>query len=163
MTAEIALVVAMDENGLIGAGGGMPWRLPADLRHFKRTTMGHVLLMGRKTFQSIGRALPGRDNVVLSRDPGFGAEGVCVVGSPEAALAMVSPGQALMVVGGAQVYELCLPMATRIVLTHIHARFQGDTWFPAWGPTEWTEQTREDHAGDGRNPHAYSFIDLKRR
>lgn len=164
MTAEICLVVAMDEGGLIGADGGLPWHLPEDLKHFKRTTMGHALLMGRKTFESIGRPLPGRDNLVLSRDPAFSPpEGVKVVRTPEQALARVRDREALMVMGGAQIYALFLPQAHRMHLTRVHARFEGDTYFPAWQAQAWEERQRQDHAPDERNPHAYSFIELVRR
>jgi len=164
MSPEICLIVAMDEGGLIGADGRLPWRLPEDLKHFKRTTMGHMLLMGRKTYESIGRPLPGRENVVLSRDPGFSPpEGVTVVRTPEQALACAADREAIMVMGGAQVYALFLPRAHRIYLTRVHARFEGDTLFPDWNLGEWAERGREDHVADARNPHDYSFIELVRR
>lgn len=164
MSPEICLIAAMDEGGLIGADGGLPWRLPEDLKHFKRTTLGHMLLMGRKTFESIGRPLPGRANVVLSRDPAYSPpEGVTVVRTPEQALSRASGREALMVMGGAQIYALFLPRAHRIHLTRVHARFEGDTFFPEWAPGEWEEIGREPHAADDRNPHAYSFIELVRR
>lgn len=161
---RISLIVAMDENGLIGAGGGMPWHLPDDLRHFKRTTMGKPIFMGRRTFESIGRALPGRDNIVLSRDPDYRAEGCRTVTSFKQARELVC-GQTneIVVIGGAQIYALALPKAHRIYLTRIHELFEGDTYFPVLDCDQWEQVSRERVAADARNPYPHSFIVLRRR
>jgi len=159
---DISLVVAMDENRLIGAGGGLPWRLPADLKHFKNVTMGHPMVMGRRTWESIGRPLPGRASIVVTRKPGYRAEGAIVVDSPEAAVAAAGDCDELMVIGGAQLYGEMVPGANRIYLTEIHAAFEGDTWFPALPEDEWACVSREDFDKDERNPHDYSFLVLER-
>lgn len=159
---RITFVVAMDETGLIGAGNGLPWRLPADLRHFKRTTLGHPILMGRRTFESIGRPLPDRSNLVLTRDASFDAPGCRVVHSLNEAVAAADDASELMVIGGAQVYAQCLPRVDRIVLTRVHARFTGDTRFPDPDLAGWREVSREDHTADERNPYPYSFSVLER-
>lgn len=159
---EISLVVAMDENRLIGANKRLPWRLPADLRHFKRITMGHPIVMGRRTWESIGRPLPGRTNIVVTRQPGYAAEGALVVDSPEAAMEAAGDCDELMVIGGARLYEEVLAGAHRIYLTEIHAEFDGDTWFPELNEDEWVCVSREDFEKDERNPYDYSFLVLER-
>lgn len=163
-SVQISLVVAMDENGLIGAAGGLPWRLPADLKHFKRRTLGRPILMGRRTFESIGRPLPGRDNLVLSRDPAFVVDGVRRVADIDAAVdwARAQNVDELVVIGGAQVYALVLPRVDRLVLTRVHAACAGDTWFPELDWSAWHEVARETHAADDRHGYAFSFIDLER-
>lgn len=159
---RISLVVAMDENRLIGAGNGLPWRLPADLKHFKSTTMGHPIVMGRRTWESIGRALPGRTNIVVSRRPGYRAEGGIVVDSIESAKEAAGDRDELMVIGGAEIFEQCLAEATRIYLTQVHATFEGDAYFPDLGENEWICMSREDFHKNERNPYDYSFIVLER-
>jgi dihydrofolate reductase len=159
---RISIVVAMDRNRLIGAGNGLPWRLPADLQHFKAITMGKALLMGRKTYESIGRALPGRTNIVVSRDPAFRAPGCIVVGSIAQALARPECGEELMVIGGGTFYEQLLPRADRIYLTLVDAELAGDTWFPLLDPAEWRETAREERGPDERNPYRCSFRVLDR-
>lgn len=162
---RVSIIVAMDENGLIGADGGMPWHLPADLRHFKKTTMGKPILMGRRTHESIGRPLPGRDNLILTRDPDYRAEGCHVfTGLADArAHARESGAKELMVIGGAQVYALALPKAKRLYLTRVHDAFQGDTWFPDIDFEEWEQIERHRYPAGERNLHPYSFITLRRR
>ncbi len=160
---EISLIAAMDRNRLIGAGNRLPWRLPADLAHFKALTLGKPVLMGRKTFESIGRPLPGRENLVLSRDPAFAPEGVRVVRSIDEACAVASAAPELMVAGGASLYALLLPRATRLCLTFIEAEFEGDAWFPEYDTALWVERSIERHAPDERNPWAYRFVTLGRR
>lgn len=152
MTADchVVLVAAVARNGVIGAAGGMPWHLPADLRHAKELTMGHPLLMGRATFEAIGRPLPGRPCVVLTRDPYWHHPGVTVVRSVEQALAVLTPGP-VMVFGGGQVYAQALPYADRLEITHIDAEPEGDTHFPPIDPQRWREVAREDHDG-------YAFV-----
>lgn len=162
---RISLIVAMDENGLIGAGGSLPWHLPADLGHFKRTTVGKPILMGRRTHESIGRPLPERDNIVLTRDPDYRADGCTVVTSfGEARSHAREAGAAeLMVIGGAQIYALALPKARRIYLTRVHDAFAGDTYFPDIDFEEWEQIERHRYPGSERNPYPYSFITLRRR
>jgi dihydrofolate reductase len=159
---EISLVVAMDEDRLIGAHNALPWRLPADLKHFKRTTMGHPMVMGRCTWDSIGKALPGRLNIVVTSKPGYGAEGAVVVDSIEAAKGAAGDCDELMVIGGARIFEQVLPDADRIYLTEIHARFEGDTWFPQISEDQWICVSREDFHKDDKNPWDYSFMVLER-
>lgn len=153
----------MDCNRLIGVKGDLPWRLPADLRFFKRTTLGHPLLMGRRTWESLPRKpLPGRRNIVLTRQPGFGAEGAEVVSGLGDALRLVANDDELMVIGGAQVYAACLAGAERLYLTEVEGDFEGDTWFPALDAGEWRELHAERHEADERNPHAMRFVTLQR-
>lgn len=155
----VTLVVARADNGVIGRDNALPWRLPADLRHFKRLTLGKPVIMGRRTFESIGKPLPGRENIVLTRDTGWQAAGVTVAAGLDTALANDAPE--VSVIGGAQVYAVALPLADRIYLTEVHATPDGDTVLPPFGP-EWQEVAREDHAAEGDQP-AYSFVTLERR
>ncbi len=152
----------MDENRLIGVDGGLPWKLSNDLKQFKRLTVGKVVLMGRKTWQSLGRPLPDRENWVLTRDASFRADGARVFG--ELADAVREAGdRELMVIGGAEIYREALPIATRIFLTRVHAKVKGDTWFPELDVAAWRETAREDHPADDRHAHAYSFVTLERK
>ncbi len=157
------MIAAMDRNRLIGVENRLPWRLPADLAHFKRVTMGKPVIMGRHTFESLGRPLPGRLNIVVSRDPGFTAGGCTVVHSLEEALAVASRHEEIMVIGGASFYAQTLPRARRLYLTLIEGEFEGDTFFPVLDPRDWQETNRVDHAPDERNPYPYSFVVLERR
>jgi dihydrofolate reductase len=161
--AALELVVAVAENDVIGRGNQLPWHLPADLRHFKSLTLGKPVLMGRKTYESIGRALPGRTNIVLSRSEGFAPGDCVVVKTLDDARIAAGAQPALMVIGGAEIYRQCLPLAGRIHLTLVHARIEGgDTLFAGWRGAEWDEASRERHESDDKNPHAYSFITLER-
>lgn len=155
----VSLVVARADNGVIGKDNALPWHLPADLRHFKRLTLGKPVIMGRRTFESIGKPLPGRENIVLTRDPDWRAEGVTVAAGLDIALA--NDVAEVSVIGGAQVYAVALPLADRIYLTEVHASPEGDTVLPPFGP-DWQEVAREHHAADGDQP-AYSFVTLERR
>jgi len=159
----ISLVVAMDRNRLIGTNKQLPWHLPADLRHFKEITMGKPILMGRKTWESIGRPLPGRINVVVTANPGFMAPGCIVMHSIEEALAAMGHHKELMVIGGADLYRQLLPRAERIYLTWVDHAFAGDTWFPELDKCDWKEVSRQDHGPDQKNPYPYSFIRLRRQ
>ncbi|MDX5445878.1 MAG: type 3 dihydrofolate reductase [Zoogloeaceae bacterium] len=159
----ISIVVAMDRNRLIGRGNTLPWHLPADLAHFKSVTMGKPILMGRKTYESIGRPLPGRHNIVITRNAGFAAPGCTVVTSVEAALAAAGAVPEIMLIGGAQLYAELLPRVGRIYVTRIDAAFEGDAWFPALDDGDWVETARSDHDPDERNPYPYSFRVLERR
>jgi dihydrofolate reductase len=160
-SAALELVVAVAENDVIGRGNQLPWHLPADLRHFKLLTLGKPVLMGRKTYESIGKALPGRTNIVLSRSPEFAPRDCLVVSTLEQARAAAGV-QALMVIGGAEIYRQCLPYASRIHLTLIHARIEGDTTFAAWRGGEWDSSCCERHEADDKNAYAFSFITLDR-
>jgi dihydrofolate reductase len=161
--AAVELVVAAAENDAIGRAGALPWHLPADLRHFKALTLGHHILMGRKTYESIGKALPGRTNWVLSRSPGFAPADCRMARTLDEAQAAAGSESPLMVIGGAQVYRLSLPAARRIHLTLVHTEIKdGDTFFADWRGPQWVESSREHHEADGNNAHAYSFITLER-
>jgi dihydrofolate reductase len=158
----LSLIAAMTEQRVIGENGQMPWHLPADLAWFKRNTLGKPIIMGRKTWDSIGRALPGRRNLVISRDPSFHAEGIERVASPEAALALVADVPEVMVIGGAQIYAHFLPHANRLYLTKINADLSGDTFFPYYNQYRWHELERTDYPADTKNPYPYSFLILER-
>ena len=160
---RISLVVAMASNGVIGRDNGLPWHLPADLQHFKRITMGKPILMGRKTWESIGRPLPGRTSIVITRDTGYTAPGCIVVHSIEDALqAAADLSDEAMVIGGAEFYRQVLPCTDTLYLTRIHADFEGDTFFPELDASEWREVERSDCEPDEKNPCRYSFIRLDR-
>lgn len=159
MSRDIMLIYARAANGAIGLGGDLPWRLPADLKHFKALTMGLPMIMGRKTFESLPGLLPGRRHIVLSRDAGWRAEGAELAADPYAALALAG-GETIAVIGGAAVFEAFLPLADRVELTQIHADYEGDTFMPPLGP-EWHETTREDHAAAGDYP-AFSFLTFRK-
>ena len=157
----ISLIVAVAENGVIGRNGDLPWRIPADLKFFKATTMGKPIVMGRKTWQSIGRPLPGRDNIVITRDRNFAAPGAIVVADFASAVAAAGAVPEVMVIGGAEIYEAALPHADRIYLTEVHAMPVGDTYLRAFEKTAWREVAREDHEADGDIP-GFSFVTLER-
>jgi dihydrofolate reductase len=154
---RVVLVAAVADNGVIGDDGTIPWRIPEDLRHFRAVTRGHPVVMGRLTFESIGRPLPERTNIVVTRTPGWSAEGVTVVGSVEQALALAGEGgQDVMVIGGAQVYAAAMAAADVQVLTEVHQQPAGDTHYPEFDRAEWVETRREAHEG-------YDFVWLERR
>jgi len=163
---DVTLVVARARNGVIGLNGAMPWHLPADLKRFKAITVGKPVVMGRKTFESIGKPLPGRQNIVLTRQADWRAEGVTVV--PNLAEAIAAAGLDprirghVMIIGGAEIYALALPIATRIELTEIDAEPAGDTFLPAFDPTRWQEIARVTHAPEADKP-GFAFITLERR
>jgi len=152
----LGLIAAVASNGVIGAHGGLPWRLPEDLRFFKLQTMGHPVIMGRRTWESIGRPLPGRRNIVVTRTAGLQAEGATVVDSLAAALAACAGEKEAFVIGGAELYRAALPVAERLVLTEIHREFDGDVRFPAFERANWRETRREAHvSADGI---AFDFV-----
>lgn len=160
---SVTLIVATDRQGGIGLGGGLPWRLPDDLRRFKALTLGKPVVMGRRTWDSIGRPLPGRLNIVVSRDPRRAIEGATVAATLEAALAAAGNVPEVCVIGGAEIYRLALPLADRVELTEVHANVGADTYFPPLDPAEWEEVAREDRAADERHAHPMSFVTLRRR
>ena len=160
MTREVVLLAAMDRRRGIGLRGGLPWHLPDDLRRFKRVTLGRTVLMGRKTALSIGRALPQRRNLVLTRAAQAPFDGMEAVASFDAAL---STGEgALVVIGGGEVYALALPHATRLDLTLVDADVGADTFFPPYDSRDWREVSREQHPADARHAHAFDFVELVR-
>ena len=154
--------MAAARNGVIGRDNGLPWRLPADLQHFKAVTLGKPVLMGRKTFDSIGKVLPGRANIVLTRDRHWQAPGVIVVHSIDEAFERVAGAAELAGIGGAEVFKQLLPLAARIYLTRVAADVAGDTLFPEIDVAEWKETERRRHPADGRNAYDMEFVTLQR-
>jgi dihydrofolate reductase len=159
----ISVIVAIDERGGIGLAGGLPWRLPDDLKRFKALTMGKPIVMGRRTYDSIGRPLPGRHNIVVSREAGRRIEGCTVVDSLAAALAAAGAVPEVFVIGGAELYRLALPLARTMYLTRVHATVGADTFLPALDDADWEEVAREEHPADERHAHSFSFVTLRRR
>ena len=159
---RIALIAAMAENGVIGRENRLPWRLPADLRRFKSVTMGKPVIMGRKTYESIGKPLPGRSNIVVTRDPDYRAPGCQVVHSLEQALEAGAGHTEVMVIGGAELYRQALGRAQRMYLTLVRAEVEGDTLFPDIEPQQWRELERESHRADEKNQYDYDFVILQR-
>lgn len=165
----LSIIVAAARNGVIGSNNALPWHLPGDLRYFKRITMGKPVVMGRRTFESIGRLLPGRTNIVVTRQPDYAFEGLRVVASLEQALALaedialIDGVEELMVIGGAEIYRAALPLAARIYLTEVHADVEGDAFLPAIEWSEWREISRQQFAADDGNPYPYSFVVFERR
>ncbi len=160
---ELTLIAAMAKNRIIGAVGGMPWHLPADLAHFKRVTMGHPVLMGRKTFESIGRPLPGRRNIVLSRSATGLPDGVEQFSSLDQALAALTDSVSVMVIGGGEIYRQTLAQANRLVLTFIDADIDGDTRFPEFASSDWRLSQMQARPADERNAHPLVFAEFERR
>ena len=159
----ISIIVAMNEAGVIGKGGGLPWHLPADLTWFKSQTLGKPVLMGRKTFHSIEGPLPGRRNIVLSRQEGFVPNGCTVAKSVDDALKEAGGAEELMVMGGAECYRAFLPLAKRLYLTVVHGEIEGDTAFPDYDRSEWREKFRQDRPADEANRFALTFLILERK
>lgn len=157
----ITLIAAMGKNRAIGLAGRMPWHLPAELQHFKQATMGKAIVMGRKTWQSIGRPLPGRQNIVISRNTSFTAVGADVAGSLEAALE-ISGSEDVMVIGGGQLYCLALPYADRMILTLIDIEPAADTWFPHWDSGQWEVLKEQNFQADDKNGLAYRIVEFAR-
>lgn len=163
---SIEIVVAVAENGIIGKDGDMPWRLPSDLQHFKQVTMGCPIIMGRATWDSIGRPLPGRVNIVISRAAPAVPDGVIIVASPDAALAACADAEKAMIIGGGQIYKIFEPMAKVVHLTEVHAKPDGDTSFTLSAPDDWVELERARFSAgekDINDSADYSFVTLTRR
>ncbi|MEE9351803.1 MAG: type 3 dihydrofolate reductase [Thiotrichaceae bacterium] len=159
----LSMIAGMAHNRVIGKDNQLPWHLPADLGWFKRTTMGKPIIMGRKTHESIGKPLPGRQNIIISTNTGLKLAGCDVVNSPEAAIELVQNEPEIMVIGGALIYELFLPHADRLYLTHVDAEIDGDAFFPDYeAGAEWEKVFQEDHIADERNAYNYSFQQLNR-
>ena len=160
----VSFIVALSENSVIGAGNRLPWRLPDDMKWFRRHTLGKPMIMGRRTFESFGsRPLPERPNIILTRTPGFSAPGCIIVESPAAALAAAAPAPEVMVIGGEAVFRLYLDQVERLYLTRVHATIDGDTSFPATNTSEWAETYREEHPADARHAYAFSWVILEKR
>ena len=159
----ITIVVAMAKDRVIGRDGQTPWHLPGDLARFRGLTMGKPIVMGRRTHESIGRALDGRHNIVVSRNPGFQAPGCTVVPSLDTAFEAASGAIEIVVVGGGSIYAQTLPLATRVYLTLVHAAIDGDVRFPEIEPGQWREVSRDEHAADTRHRYAWSAIELEKR
>ncbi|MDO7084351.1 type 3 dihydrofolate reductase [Pseudocolwellia sp. AS88] len=153
----LSMVVATANNRVIGKDNDMPWHLPADLAYFKKTTLGKPVIMGRKTYESIGRPLPGRQNIVISRDINYKAEGVETVTSVDAALALVSEVEEVMVIGGGAIYQHCLPAADRLYITHIEAEIEGDTQFPFYDTNIWKKVSSSKYLADDKNAFNLDF------
>lgn len=155
----ISLIAAMANNRVIGKDNDMPWHMPADLAHFKKVTLGKPVIMGRKTFESIGRPLPGRKNIVLTRSSSWTHDGVDVVSSPEQALANVNDAEEVMIIGGGNIYKQFLTQADKLYLTFIDLEVEGDTQFPDWQQAgNWTQLEVESHEADEKNNHKYQFV-----
>ena len=160
----ISLMWAMDNNHVIGNNNQLPWHLPEDLKFFKRTTMGHPIAMGRKTWDSIGRPLPGRENIVITRNPEFLCEGCTVLNSVEALLEFSQQNaDEIFVIGGAEIFKLILPYADKLYLTRIYDEFKGDTFFPELNMEEWSLLSREQGIKDEKNPYDYEFMIYERK
>ncbi len=164
----MSLIVAMSDNRVIGRNNEMPWHLPEDLKFFKRITMGKPIIMGRNTFESIGKPLPGRANIVITRNPDYHADGVHVVASVEEAIELSGQLTApdleaeIMVIGGSQIFAETLPIADRIYLTELHTKIEGDVFFPRFPRDQWQEIARENRPATPENPFTYSFLILER-
>jgi dihydrofolate reductase len=157
----IVIIAAMARNRAIGLDGSMPWHLPRELRHFRETTMGKPIVMGRKTWESIGRVLPGRQNIVVTRNRNYVAEGCDVTGSLQEALS-AAQGEEVMIIGGGQLYAQAMPHADRMILTQVDCAPQADPWFPAWNGEEWCETDSRSELPDEKNPLAYRVVVLTR-
>ena len=161
---KIVLIAAFAQNRVVGINNSLPWHLPEDLKYFKRTTTGKAIIMGRKTYDSIGRPLPNRTNIVISRNSELKIEGVKVVDSLQAAIDLakevnfINGVEEVMVIGGASIYEEALPKADRLYLTHVHAEVKGDAYFPEVDFSQWQEISRDDYAASESNPYDYSFV-----
>ncbi|RDE18165.1 dihydrofolate reductase [Motiliproteus coralliicola] len=166
---QLALIVAQSDNRVIGRNNALPWHLPEDLKYFKSVTMGKVIIMGRKTYESIGRPLPGRTNLVVSRDPEYRADGITVVNSLEQAIEQaqavseINGADEALIIGGANLYEQALPQVQRLYLTQVHHQIHGDAHFPELVMDQWQQQSRQDFAAVEPNPYDYSFIVLERK
>jgi len=160
----LSMIVAHADNRIIGKDNDMPWHLPADLAYFKKTTLGKPIVMGRKTYESIGRPLPGRQNIVISRDPTFSAEGVDSATSVEQALALAGNVEEVMVIGGGAIYAHCLPAAHRLYVTHIDANIEGDTQFPDYGAEQqWQRISSEKQSANEKNLYDLDFCIYERK
>lgn len=162
-TQRISIIAALSENRVIGVSNTLPWRLPADLRRVRALTTGHHIIMGRKNYESIGKPLPHRTNIVVTRNPAYAAPGCIVAHSLNEALEIATDDPEVFIFGGAELYAQTLARADRLYLTLIHAQIPGDRYFPALDWSDWKEMERERHAADDQHPYPYSFITLERK
>ncbi len=160
---RLSIVVAMDSNRLIGKDNGLPWHLPADLAFFKKLTTGNTILMGRKTFDSIGRPLPNRRNIIITRNADIEIAGCEVVNSIEKALSLVQSETEVMVIGGAKLYQQILPIADRLYITQVEGEFDGDTYFPPYDEKNWRQVSCESHLADKKNNHPCHFVVFEKK
>ena len=160
---KLSLIAVVSRNNVIGKDNKMPWHLPADLQFFKTTTLGKPIIMGRKTWESLGRILPGRRHIVVTRNKDYTAEGVEIIHSTDAALKQASNVDEAVIIGGAHLYEEMLPLTDRLYLTEIDAEFEGDTFFPEWNKEEWEVVSSETHPADEKNSFPYRFVVYDRR
>jgi dihydrofolate reductase len=160
---QISIIAALADDYLIGSNNKLPWQMPADLKHFKELTLNKPVIMGRKTYASIGMPLPGRKNIVISRNKDLQCPGCEVYDSLAKALAAVQDCAEVMIIGGAEIYKQALPLADKMYLTFVHGTFIGDAYFPKWNPVNWQEIERKDFAADAKNPYPYSFVILERK
>ena len=163
MKPHVSLIVAMANNRVIGVNNTLPWHLPADLKHFKALTMGHHIVMGRKTYESIGKPLPGRTSVVVTRNASYSAPGVTAVNSLPAAISACDDDDEIFVIGGAELYLQAITLADRIYLTEIDADIRGDAYFPEFNPGEWQEVSRETHSQPEPQLLQYHFVIYNRK
>jgi len=159
----LSIIVAVDENNVIGKDNSLIWKLPRDMKHFKETTTGHYIIMGRKTFESNGRPLPNRTNVIITRDKNYQAEGCVVVHSLEDAMKEAKNDSESFIIGGGVIYELAMPLVDRIYLTQIHHSFEGDTFFPEVNMEEWAVSEKRDFEPDEKNKYPFTILTLDRR
>lgn len=163
MKSRVSLIVAVANNGVIGTGGTMPWHITEDFAHFKAATLGHSVLMGRKTYESIGRPLPRRRNIVITRNTDLAIEGCEMAPSLEAALAMCEGEEEVFVIGGGQIYAQAMPLADKLYITHVGVDVEGDTRFPEIAPAEWREVWREEWERGKEFEHPFAFVNYERR
>ena len=159
----ISIIAAMDRNRLIGNKNQLPWHLPADFAHFKSVTMGKPIVMGRKTFESIGKPLPGRTNIVLTRDPDIRFDGVICVGSFKDAVSAVRDAEEIMIIGGSTIYQMLLPQIDRMYITYVDAEFEGDAWFPEFDEDQWTVKDSVIRPADEKNLYDCRFVTLDKK
>ena len=155
------IIVAVSENNVIGRKNDLPWHLPDDLQYFKDKTKGHPIIMGRKNFESIGRVLPGRQNIIITRQLNYAVDGCDVVGSLEEAIQAAQGAEDIFVIGGGEIYKQALPFVDRVYLTRVHADIEGDVYFPELGP-EWKDLSAEHHEADERHAHAFTYYVYER-
>lgn len=165
---QVAMIAAVGDNFEIGLDNQLLWRMPADMRHFKETTMGNPIIVGRKTYESFGaKPLPGRLNIVISRNIEYPGNGAVVVTNIDDAIEVAKSSSTeekeIMIIGGASFYEQCLPLAQRLYLTFVHSAFEADAYFPAVDFSQWDEISREDYPADDKNPYPYSFVTFQRK
>lgn len=163
---DVTLIAAIAGNGVIGRDNGLPWRLPADMAHFKRTTLGHAVIMGRRTYESMGKPLPQRRNIAISRTPQPDTADLQWSTSLDGAIDIArnhDRESEIFIAGGAAIYRLALPIATRMILTHVAAEIDGDTFFPDYDPDVWQEESRTDHAADDRHDYAFAIVTMTRK